>query len=65
MDLAQQTKGVNVRFKELVCKILERIKNELTFDGQGRWVGTQLEGIRACIILTIQRKVILSSNAVC
>ena len=31
MDLVQQIEGVNVTFKELVYKILERIKNEPYF----------------------------------
>ena len=52
-------------FKELVHRILERIKNDHTFSGWVRWEGTHLGGIIACIASITERRSIPLNNVEC
>ena len=65
MDLKQWSEGFNVTFKDLVFKILKCIKNEPYFRWLRKIGGDPTRRNQSCIVLTIERKAILSSSAMC
>ena len=58
-----QIEGVNLAFKELVQKILDRIKNELFFRWPNKMGATHLRGIKICTTHTTEIKGTPPSNA--
>ena len=58
-----QIEGVNLAFKELVHKILDRIKNESFFRCPNKMGTTYLGGIKTCTAHTIEIKGTPPSNA--
>ena len=56
---------VNVAFKELVHKFIDRIKNELFFRWPNKMGGTPLGETKTCTVLTTRIIGIQLSNARC